>query len=353
MKILILGGTGAMGAHLVNLLSSKGDECFVTTRQKLSDKPNIHYIQGDAHQASCLFALLKNDTWDAIVDFMVYSTEEFKVLCPFFLSATNQYMFFSSGRVFADAGDKMITEESPRLLDVCKDSDYLMTDEYALAKARQEDILRSSNRGNWTIVRPYVTYAEYRLQLSCMEKEQWLWRALNKRSIVLAKPLAEKYTTFTYGHDVARGIASLIGNDLALGQAFNITGNEYMTWGEVLNIYTNILKEKTGCWPKVFIADTYEPYHGGGPLQVKYDRMYNRRFDNSKIARFIDTSTFTSVAEGLRRCLDVFIETPKFKNINWNDELKKDCLARDFVVRDIPGRKLKIKQVLKYFHIVK
>lgn len=38
MKILILGGTGAMGIYLVNKLSSQGYEIEVTTRQNKGRK---------------------------------------------------------------------------------------------------------------------------------------------------------------------------------------------------------------------------------------------------------------------------------------------------------------------------
>lgn len=39
--------------------------------------------------------------------------------------------------------DEPITEEIPRLLDVCEDTDYLKTNEYALAKVREEDVLEN------------------------------------------------------------------------------------------------------------------------------------------------------------------------------------------------------------------
>ena len=251
MNILILGGTGAMGIHLTRILSDRGYECFVTSRTQRCNKDNVTYIQGDAHQASCLIPLL-NEKWDAIVDFMIYSTSDFTKLAPFFLKATKQYFFFSSGRVFADVGETCITEDSPRLLDVCKDTDYLVTDEYALAKARQEDILRNSGKKNWTIVRPYVTYAESRLQLSCMEKESWLWRAIHHRSIVIAESLANKVTTYTYGYDVARSISALIGSEGTLGESFNLTGCEYKTWDEILDIYLSVFEAKMGFKPRVF-----------------------------------------------------------------------------------------------------
>ncbi|MEO2263754.1 hypothetical protein [Dorea sp. YH-dor228] len=56
-----------------------------------------------------------------------------------------------------------MTEESPRLLDVCRDADYLKTEEYALKKAKEEDFLKQKGK-NWTIVRPSITYNSERLR---------------------------------------------------------------------------------------------------------------------------------------------------------------------------------------------
>lgn len=99
--------------------------------------------------------------WDAIIDFMVYSVEELEERIDLLLAATNQYVFISSARVYADA--PLISENSPRLLDVCRDKEYIATNEYAIAKAK--NVLFNSKYKNWTIVRPSLTYAENRLQL--------------------------------------------------------------------------------------------------------------------------------------------------------------------------------------------
>ncbi len=100
---------------------------------------------------------------------MLYTTEEFKLRYDLYLNSTAQYVFLSSSRVYAESKTP-IKEESPRLLDVCTDEAYIATDEYAIAKARQEYILKKSERRNWTVIRPYVTFSEIRLQLSPLEK---------------------------------------------------------------------------------------------------------------------------------------------------------------------------------------
>lgn len=65
----------------------------------------------------------------------------------------------------------MITEESPRLLNTVDDQGCLATDEYALSKARCEDMLFGGGRSNWTIIRLAITYDGVvgRLQLGVYE----------------------------------------------------------------------------------------------------------------------------------------------------------------------------------------
>lgn len=263
--------------------------------------------------------------WDVIVDFMIYSTLEFHRRVGLLLRAAGQYVYLSSSRVYADSASP-ITEDSPRLLDVCRDPVYLATDEYALAKARQEDLLKNSGNRNWTVIRPYITYSETRLQLGVLEKESWLYRALHGRTIVFSKDIAPNTTTLTYGFDVARGIASILGVQGALGEVFHITHSEYHTWNEILSVYLDVLEKHFGKQPPVLIMDSF-PDLKSGKYQLIYDRRFNRRFDNTKIGGFIDTSTFKPPLTGLKECLADFLEKPRFNLLPCRIEAKADKLA--------------------------
>ncbi|MFI3278040.1 MAG: NAD-dependent epimerase/dehydratase family protein [Rikenellaceae bacterium] len=315
MKVLLLGGTGAMGSYLSEILSKKGIDTYITSRHKRSNKDNITYIQGDAKDIEFIGNLLTNK-WDAIVDFMIYDTATFKSRANLFLDSTNQYIYLSSSRVYAESKDK-ITEESPRLLDVCKDETYLSTDEYALSKARQENILQASKKKNWTIIRPYITYGKERLQLGNMEKEYWLYEALSGRAIIFNKEIAAKTTTLTNGYDVARAITALIGNTKACGEVFHITNPKSATWDKVLDIYLDTLEKHCGKRPKVRFTSLPKFMSCFPALyQIQYDRLYNREFDNSKIGQYIDINTFTDIEDGLKSTLTQFARNPKFKMIN-------------------------------------
>ncbi len=276
---------------------------------------------------------------------MNYTTENFRLRLPMLLDATDQYIFLSSSRVYAESKD-LITEDSPRLLDVCKDADYLATDEYALAKARQENLLRESGKNNWTIIRPYITFGELQLQLSSIGKEGWLFRTLEGRTIVFCKDLANTYTTFTYGLDVARGICTLVGNKSAFGDVFHITNAKSYKWIEILHFYIDAIEDVTGKRPKFLLTDNWKKICGG-VYQIKYDRLYDRKFDNSKINNFIDVNTFEETKEALNHCIREFIKAPNFSPINYTDEARKDFITHEWTpLSKIPGIKAKLKYLL-------
>ena len=347
MKVLILGGTGAMGVHLVELLSNKGVDLYVTSRKKRQERKGVCYLQGDAKDIDFLQHILAEQEWDAIIDFMVYSTEEFKERFDLLVSSSGQYIFLSSSRVYAESASPLC-EESPRLLDSVDDLGYLETDEYALAKARQEDLLQNSIHTNWTIVRPYITYSENRLQLGVLEKEEWLYRAMQGRTIVFSKDIAEKITTLTHGLDVAGGICSLIGSKEALGQKFHITTGKSIFWKDVLTIYLEVLGENLGKRPKVLLADM-QAFMVCKPAkyQVEYDRLFDRRFDNAKIDRHSDVESFIDPPDGLRQCLHAFLNDPRFGYIDWRNEARKDRLVGErAALKEIDGVKRRIKYLL-------
>ena len=97
-NILVLGGTGAMGKPLVDLLS-KEHKVFVTTRSAKDSKNNVEYLVGNAKDNIFLHQVLSMYKWDAVVDFMVRSEINLKENLPYFFENTHQYIFISSCRV--------------------------------------------------------------------------------------------------------------------------------------------------------------------------------------------------------------------------------------------------------------
>lgn len=268
-----------MGIYLAPVLIEMNYEVFVTTRKKKeSTLPNLNYIIGNAHDRKFLEILFKSN-WDVVVDFMLYSTEEFQLKNDFLLSNTKHYIFLSSYRVYADSNSPII-ESSPKLLDCSKDIKYLKTDEYALSKTRQERILQNSDFRNWTIVRPSITYSKNRLQFATLEADSFLHRAMLRIPIVVSEDILKKWTTMTWAGDVAKMIALICNNPNSFQEDYNVVTNEAVLWSDVGRIYS-----------KYADLDIREIDHlsylnlAGNKYQIQYDRMYNRVMDNSKILK--------------------------------------------------------------------
>ena len=343
MRVLLLGGTGAMGFPLVDILSKDSEkEVFVTTRKNRVSNGNVHYLIGNAKDEDFLKSIIE-DGYDVIIDFMVYTSEELKNRISLILDHTNQYIFLSSSRVYANCYD-LINENSPRLLDVCDDEEYLKTDEYALAKAREEDILLNSGRNNFTIIRPYITINSYCIKLGVYEKENWLYRALSGRTVVMPKDIANSITTVTFGSDVAKSMIGLIGNEKAYGQTFHVTTDESHTWGEILNMYIDSIEKHTGKKIKVkYVENSDGLMTVWNKWQVKYDRLLNRRFDNHKIDSVREPFEYTSIEKTIDYCIKSFTEKPRW---NWFDarfEAWCDRQCGEWTpLKEIPGKRAKL-----------
>lgn len=351
MKILVLGGTGAMGQPLVQILS-KDNDVYVTSRKERISEGRIKYICGNAKDKCFLENILIDNHWDAIVDFMIHSEETLRELVPLFLENTKQYVFISSSRVYAET-DGLITESTPRLLEASIDEEYLKTSEYALSKAREEDILLKSGRSNFTIIRPTISYNTYRLQLGVLEKENWLYRALKGRSIVFSEDIRDKITTMTLGSDVSQGIASIIGKENALGEIFHITSPISLPWSEVLQVYLSVLKKHLGKdVPVVITKKSVNLKFKWRIYQVIYCRYFNRSFDNSKIAKYCDITQFTPPQKGLAECLDKFLQKPIFDVVAWDLEAMHDKVANERTpLNEIPSLGNKITYLCYYYNL--
>ncbi len=334
-KVLVLGGTGAMGNYLVDIMAnSKKWDVWVTSRTThKSDNEHIHFLQGNARDELFLTKLL-SESYDAIVDFMNYDYEEYAQRYTKLLATTKHYIWFSSCRVYADSPTPL-TETSPRLLETSMDAEFLATNRYALRKARQEDLITNSGFSNYTIIRPYITYSNTRLQLGIYEKEQWLWRLLKGKSLVINKNILTKTTTLSHGKDVAEIIAQLVGKSIAYNKIIQIASPETKTWSEILDIYLDVLENKLGKRPRIYVCDTMQAidvlYEGG--YNTKYDRLYNRSFDSSKVDEMLNkTTVYTPIKLGISHCLQNFItKEEKFLPINPQFEAYQDILTNELL----------------------
>ncbi len=299
-RILVLGATGAMATYLIPTLIARGDTVTgVTLEDVTSDSERLEYITADAKDKTFLSSILK-DGFDAIVDFMVYNTvESFIEYFDLFRRTGAHYVFLSTYRVYS--GEYPITEETPRIFDTLLPSGFVTDKEYSIYKAEEENYLRTSGYGSFTIVRPAVTYSGRRFQLTTLEANVLLPRILSGKTVALPEGAMDCEATMTWSGDVAKMLDAIIGNPDTYGETYTVSTSEHHTWREIAEMYKRLAGLKYVTVPD----DDYLDIFGFGVYarqQLKYDRCYNRIIDNSKILALtgLSQNDLMPLEDGLR-----------------------------------------------------
>ncbi len=306
-KVLVLGGTGALGVYMVEELLKKGDEVYVVALDEMkSDNPNLKYVVADGMDIDFIENLLKTEKFDAVVDYMLYiGVDAFEKRYRMFLENTKHYIFLSTYRIYANS-EGAITEESDRIYDVTTDMELKNSVDYCIYKAQQEDMLRNSEYNNFTIIRPSITYSKFRFQLVTLEAPTLIYRIKTGKKVILPEAAMDIPGTLTWSGDSAKMVASLILNPKAYGETYSISTSEWHTWREMAEIYKKI----TGMEYITVDTDTYVYMISKGyewaRRQLELDRLYNRRMDNSKILEIsgLKQEDLMSVEEGLTKMFD-------------------------------------------------
>jgi len=334
-KVLVLGGTGALGVYFVEELISKGYEVdIVSVDCTGSESPHVKYIRENAKNNDFLIRVLKA-SYDAVIDFMLYETEEFKLRYLTLLKSTKHYIFLSSYRIYADS-KKPITESSDRLLEIADESLLCDPDDYSLYKARQEDMLRSSGFKNWTILRPSITFSKRRFQLTVLEANILMYRIRKGKTVVLPKEAMGIQSTMTWAKDSAKMVIPLLCDESAFGETYTVATGEHHTWREIAGIYKEI------CGLKYIEADTEDFLNIIAPdnphirRQLLYDRFFNRAINNAKILRAsgLTQSDLTLLKDGLKHEIDALPPNTDFGGDTCDANLRMDEYLRSVGIED-------------------
>ena len=305
-KILVPGGTGAMGTYLVPELLRMGYKVDVVSLDDVeSTDPNLRYFKANFIDAAVRAEFLKGD-YDAIVDFMIYNkfNTPFRDVRDQFLENTGHYIYFSTYRIYANE-EHPIKETSPRLLDVATDEKYLAAEDYSLYKARGEDLLHASGKKNWTIVRPAITFSKRRFQLVTMEANTIIPRARRNAITPIPEEALNIQATMSWAGDVGKMISRLVMNDAAKGEIYTLATAEHNTWADVAGYYRELIGLRTAAVPEEDYLDAWTcgKKSDAARWQLELDRFFDRIVDNTKILTVtgMKQSELMPVYDGLKR----------------------------------------------------
>jgi 2'-hydroxyisoflavone reductase len=168
MKILILGGTGFLGRHIVDAAIQRSHTLTLFNRGQSAAGlfPGIETIIGDrehSHEA------LSNRTWDAVIDTNARMPKVARIAARLLKSATSHYTFISSITAYADSQPttELQTDSNPLDEDATlahldeQDIDNKELRTYGGRKALCEQWIREEIGDSLLVIRPGLIVGPY------------------------------------------------------------------------------------------------------------------------------------------------------------------------------------------------
>ncbi len=229
MKTLIIGGSGLISTAITRQVVDRGDDLILYNRGHTPlrvDGDTITVIRGDrTDYARFEDQLAALGPLDSVIDMVCFDPTEAESAIRACQGRVEQYIFCSSVTVYNKAGAGYpLTEEAPR--------DHPVGD-YAAKKARCEDLfLEAHRRGDLpvTILRPGSTYSEGHGIIHTFGGATTYLDRLRKGKPIIVPGDGQSLWVACHAEDVARGFIGALGKRTTLGQAYNVTGEEWMTW---------------------------------------------------------------------------------------------------------------------------
>lgn len=316
MKILFVGGTGIISSACSELALARGHELFLVNRsasRQIPLPPGATVLQADIYaEEARLATLLEGHRFDAVVDYIAFTANDIERDLRLFRGKTDQFVFISSASAYQKpVRNYLITEETPL------ENPYW---EYSRNKIASENRLRQAYQEEgfpFTVIRPSHTYGPTQIPYGVSSgRHPWTVIDRMKRGQKVIVPGdGTSLWVLTWNADFAKGLVGLLGNEGAIGEAFQITSDEVLSWDQIHSeVYQAVgLEPNVIHIPSDLIA-MYNPHSLGSLVGDKSNSVV---FDNSKIKRFVpDFSCKVNWAEGVRRSLAWFEAHPEFQTID-------------------------------------
>ena len=291
MQILFIGGSGNISTECAMLMARRGHEVLALTRGQSRLPQGLRAVKADRKDRVSTRKALEGLKPEVVINFLGYEVSDLVTDFESFKGRLRQYIFISSATVY---------EKPPRKLPISEDAPLGNPWwDYAQKKIECENWLRElAERDGFpvTIVRPSHTYSKIWIANPIASSSYTFAARLEQGRPVFVPDNGENPWTLTAVSDFAVGLAGLVGNDKALGEAFHITSDEVLTWNQICDEIVSALAEtareaKRAALPKPVVLKIptdficqHAPEVAGN---VKGDKMHPGIFDNAKIKRFV------------------------------------------------------------------
>lgn len=311
MKALFIGGTGTISMAITRLLAGMPEwELYLLNRgNRRYDLPEgIKTIEADINDEALVDEKISDMKFDVVCDFIGFVKEQLERDYRLFRGKTKQFMYISSASAYQKPlSDYRITEGTPLV------NPYW---EYSRNKIACEDYLMKLYREAGfpvTIIRPSHTYDERSVPLG-VHGDRGSFQVI--RRMQLGKPVivhgdGTGLWTMTHNSDFAKAFVGLMGNVHAIGENYQITSDETLTWNQIYQTIADCLGVE---YKPYYVAsdflDAVSRYDFRGGLIG--DKSNSLVFDNAKVKRAVPGFTATvRFEQGVRNTIEYVLSHPE------------------------------------------
>ena len=337
-RALFIGGTGTISTAIVERLANSGCwEVWLLNRgnRKIDFGSNVKQITADINDEADVKSKLGDMKFDTVCEFIGFTKDQVERDYRLFKDITNQYIYISSASAYNKPAASYIITEGTSLA-----NPYW---QYSRNKIECEEFLMEKYRTEGfpvTIVRPSHTYCERSIPLG-VHGHKGSWQVIKR--MLEAKPViiqgdGSSLWTLTFNKDFAVGFTGLMSNKHAIGEAFQITGDETLTWSQIHETIADALgvELKPYYVSSEFLASVSD-YDFTGSLIG--DKACSVVFDNSKLKKAVPEFKATvHYEDGIRNTINNVLSNPSLQKED--PEFDEWC---DKVIAALEKAKLDIK----------
>jgi nucleoside-diphosphate-sugar epimerase len=216
MRILIMGGTRFIGVYLTQLLVEQGHEVVLFNRgnRPAPSVQGVGQIIGDRTDATQLKAKLSQEQFDVIFDNNGRELADTQPLAEIFLHRVQHFVYMSSAGVYLKS-DQMPHVEGDAV------------DPQSRHRGKHETEAYLAQIGiPFTSIRPTYIYGPRNYN----DLESWFFDRIVRDRPIAIPGQGLHITQLGHVKDLATAMTQVIGNQQAVEQIYNISGDRYVTF---------------------------------------------------------------------------------------------------------------------------
>ena len=316
MKALFIGGTGTISTAIVTKLAADPMwEVWLLNRGNRADAvpEGVHQIICDVSDEVAAAKALDGMEFDTVCEFIGFTVDQVERDYRLFNGKTKQYIYISSASAYNKPAASYVITEGTTLANPHW--------EYSRNKIKSEEFLMKKYREEGfpvTIVRPSHTYDERNVPLGVHGKKgyfQVVKRMLEGKPVIIQGDGTSLWTV-TFNTDFAVGFTGLMGNRHAIGEAFQITSDETLTWNQIYQTIADALGVELKAYhvSSDYLSAVGDKYGFDFEGSLTGDKSVSVVFDNSKLKRIVpDMKTTIPFSRGVRIALDYVLNHPELQ----------------------------------------